>query len=104
MAIDTTLEQTHPLPEACGFIPSTRPGKKVNVSTMTRWITKGSHGVKLEAVRVPGGWLTSREAIQRFVERLTEAHGSTEHAGPMTPTARRKAAEKADRELEEMGV
>ncbi len=86
------------------LIPSSKAGSKIDVSTVVGWIMRGSRGIKLERLRTPAGWVTSKEAVARFVERLTEAHGSNEHAGSMTPTARRKAAEKADRELEAMGV
>lgn len=47
------------------------PGGAVSYETVRRWATSGIRGVKLEAVRVGGRRKTSREACQRFIERLT---------------------------------
>ncbi len=49
----------------------------VSQSTLTRWITKGSNGVRLEAVKVGSRWRTSEEAVQRFSDSLTPSHEST---------------------------
>jgi hypothetical protein len=46
--------------------------QKVRASTLWRWHRVGKAGVHLEAARLPGGYVTSIEAIQRFVERLTD--------------------------------
>jgi hypothetical protein len=53
-----------------------RDGKKVHAATLTRWALAGVVGasgerVRLEAVRIGGRWITSREALERFAERLT---------------------------------
>jgi hypothetical protein len=61
--------------------------------------------VKLEAVRMGSRWLTSREALQRFAERLTPHVGDTpEIAAPRTAGRQRRAAERADGQLRALGV
>jgi hypothetical protein len=58
----------------------------------------------LEAVRLGGRWVTSREALQRFAERLTPDLGNRPAPAPRTPTARRRAAEQAAKQLEALGI
>jgi hypothetical protein len=54
--------------------------------------------VKLEAIRVGSRLITSREAVARFVARLSAAPGAA--PAPRSPAERRKAAEKAGEELD----
>jgi hypothetical protein len=83
---------------------------KVHFTSAYRWILRGVPGpdgrrVKLEAVRVGRAWLTSREALQRFSDALTpqpDAQGVI--TPPRTHRARRKASERAARQLEAAGV
>ena len=42
-------------------------GKRPDKSTIFRWISRGCGGVKLDGVRVGRDWLTSRQAITRFI-------------------------------------
>jgi len=46
-------------------------GKRPNKSTVFRWISRGIGGVKLDGVRVGRDWLTSRQALTRFIESRT---------------------------------
>src|SRR5262249_12923326 len=53
-------------------------GRPTHLSTALRAITKGvktttGERVKLEALRVGGRWITSREAVERFIMKLTGA-------------------------------
>jgi hypothetical protein len=116
--IDTTKEQVLSLHDACGVIPPGRGAKKTVFSTIFRWVLKGTHArtidtegkahkgqlVKLEAIRVGGRWVTSREALQRFFEALTEVAGGSERPVPRTATRIRRASERASRELEAAGI
>jgi hypothetical protein len=43
-------------------------GIEVPISTLRRWVYQGYRGLKLETVSINGRY-TSREAIQRFIER-----------------------------------
>jgi hypothetical protein len=94
------------------LFPGHRGGRSVDPSTVFRWVTKGTRTaggqlVKLEAVRVGGRWLTSRGAVARFVSALTAAADpdSAPATPPVrTPTARRRASEKAAAVLKDMGA
>lgn len=49
------------------------PGNmSVCYETVRRWATDGIRGIRLETVRIGGRRKTTREACQRFIERLTE--------------------------------
>ena len=101
-------ETTISLQDAAASLPSGMSrGKTMNFSTIWRWALRGvlaidGRRVKLEAVRLGGRWLTSREAIQRFSDALTHAQGSDEPV--RTPTERIRANSTAKRKLEKMGV
>jgi hypothetical protein len=73
---DLTSEQPISLAEAAALVPSSRGCERTATSTLFRWITVGArarHGgiVKLDGMRLGGRWVTSREALQRFAERLS---------------------------------
>jgi hypothetical protein len=103
-----TDETLIPLPEVCRMLPPGRNGAKPALGTVLRWILSGAKSpdgelVRLEAIRVGGKWLTSREALARWTARLTPQ--SDKPMSPArTPRQRRRAAEAAERELERMGI
>jgi hypothetical protein len=95
------------------MFPAHRGEGTINPSTVFRWVTQGTKTadgrvVKLEAVRVPGRWLTSRSALARFVQALTAGADPAAAAAlqptTRTQTARRKSSERAARELERRGA
>src|SRR5438552_3149705 len=74
--IDLASEQRIGLHEAAKLYPSFRNGRPTHISTPLRHITKGTklpsgEIVRLEGARLGGRWITSIEAVQRFMERLT---------------------------------
>jgi hypothetical protein len=91
-------------------IPPGRNGRKLHLSTLIRWATDGSRGpsgekVRLEAARLGGRWLTSVEAISRFMRALTPpAPPAPSSQTPCTPGQRQRAAERAGRELDNLGI
>jgi hypothetical protein len=89
------------VPKLC---PGRRGGKRPHVSCIYRWTTTGCRGVVLESIQVGGTRCTSREALARFFPRLTEDAGTPGGARRRTPARRRKAAERALRELAREGV
>ena len=101
--IDISTEQLLTLPQAARVRPHRRLGPPTHPSTVYRWISRGARGaagvVQLEGVRIGGSWYTSREALQRFAEALT--NGSTETVRGDTP--RQRAAD-ADEELRRLGI
>lgn len=58
--------------------------------------------MKLEAARVGGRWLTSKEALERFSAGLTAT--DTDGVLICTPTTRKKAGDAAKKRLEKMGI
>jgi Protein of unknown function (DUF1580) len=86
--------------EASRLFPGSRQGRPTHVATLYRWAGRGIRGVRLEAVRVGGCLYTSREAMQRFAERLTNG---TPHSDAMPPACGKSAAE-VDEKLRELGM
>ncbi len=76
--IDATAEELITLAEACNTLPRRRRGKRPAVSTLYRWASQGVNGVRLETLQCAGTKVTSREALARFLVRLTsQAEEST---------------------------
>ena len=78
------------------------PGRP-NIATLWRWRTRGVRGVKLESCLVGGRRYTSREALDRFIERSTAA-GDGETLKPRTNRQRQAAISQAERELAADGI
>ena len=92
MTINIHREEVLTLAEAAKILP--RP---VHFSTILRWSQCGYGGVRLETVRIGRTLCTSREALQRFVDRLSDQQTNT------SPSTKHRAA-KAMAELERMGI
>ncbi len=73
MPQDITLENRLTLSEA---------GRKVNTSpsTIWRWITDGTHGIKLGHIRLGRRVFTSEPALERFGREVAEAREATNAA------------------------
>ena len=69
--IDVASENLVPLRDVPRCLPLRPNGKRLHISAVYRWTLRGIRGVVLETVRIGGTTYTSREAIQRFSERLT---------------------------------
>lgn len=69
--IELAAENLIPLRDVPRFLPPRSNGKRVHISAVYRWTLRGIKGVVLETIRIGGTRYTSREAIQRFSERLT---------------------------------
>jgi hypothetical protein len=88
--------------------PGRGVGPHVNAATLWRWCRHGvrlpdGRRVYLEALRVAGRWVTSEQALERFIasqQAVTEPASAT----PPTPAQRQRAAERAGAELEARGA
>lgn len=111
MPADATIQTPtyRNLSQVARRFPPNRNDRPVHVATITRWITSGvllSDGsrLKLDAKRLPGRWVVTDDAVTKFIDRLT-----TDRTGQPTPppvstsVARRRASERADRELDKIG-
>jgi hypothetical protein len=109
--IDIANETLISLAAAARCMPAGRNGSPCSLGCVLRWVLRGARSpsgqrVRLEALRLGGRWITSREAIQRFGERLTPPLdiGDTSVSPPCTPTQRHRASERAAKELEKLGI
>jgi hypothetical protein len=69
--IDLANERPLTFSQAARYCPRRRRGKKPHASTLYRWATRGSHGVVLDALRTPGGLVTTKDALGRFFAELS---------------------------------
>jgi hypothetical protein len=110
--ISTIDEKIITLAEAAAKLPKRRLGRNTHVSTLHRWATKGCRGMVLETIQIGGTRCTSREALQRFFERLSQpvedraaSGGHRSRLRPERTLARRNHdAAVAGRKLAEMGA
>jgi hypothetical protein len=92
------------------LFPGYRANRHTNPSTIFRWITRGARAadgttVRLEAVRAGHRWLTSAEAVGRFVGSLTAGGVAVgDRSAPRSPAARRQADKAAAEELDRLGL
>ncbi|MBX7133783.1 MAG: DUF1580 domain-containing protein [Fimbriimonadaceae bacterium] len=96
------------LSQAAKQIPGSG-GKGLDPSTCFRWTQTGARSatgerVKLEFLRVGGRIVTSQAAVRRFLLALTKGTKNDPAPAPRTPAQRRKAVEKAEKKLIEMGA
>jgi hypothetical protein len=107
MTIDFGKEKPISLADAAKRLPSLRSGKSVNPSTVCRWIMTGiarpdGTRLRLEALRVGVSWITSHEAVDRYLSALTAAclpADAAETATPRTAKRRKRASVVADETL-----
>lgn len=85
--IDIRTEQLLPVRDVPAYLESRGLGKRVAQKSVQRWIHRGSDGAKLEAIRIGGMLVTSREALQRWVEAQSRSLAATEvpHAARQDP-------------------
>jgi Protein of unknown function (DUF1580) len=106
--IDSLTEALLSLAHAAENLPRRRRGRKTHVSTLYRWATVGCRGVVLETIQVGATRCTSREALQRFFERLSQPVQAGTIPGPVvkvrTLAQRQRAAAEAGRKLAEAGA
>ena len=77
---------------------------KVHVATVSRWILKGVPGqaggerIRLDAIRIPGGWRILPSDLERFLRVVRHDHATATEAPIRVPTetcrvSRHRAAE-----------
>jgi hypothetical protein len=98
MAIDINRERLLTISAAAVSLQH-RP----HVATVWRWVQSGCRGVKLETVLIGGRRYTSKEALERFIERTTAA-ANGDVIPVRTAKQRQKAIEVAERELAAAGI
>ena len=116
LMIDVGRDELLSLKEAAAIIPSSRPGRRVCLCTIWRWMCEGlADGTKLDSVKLGAGRFTTREAIAEFSARLTEKrYGRDPDADPddqpapavrmRTPRQRAAAHRRAEAVLDKAGI
>ncbi len=69
--MNCTVDELIPIADVARRLRSARPGRKVHLSTLLRWITTGCHGRKLQAWRIGRAWYTSEAALAAFFQPST---------------------------------
>lgn len=102
--IDLEKEKLISLAEASQMLPPGRRGKKPTLSCLIRWILKGvetgAGKVRLEACRLGCRWLTSAQAVRRFIQACTAAMEPSEP----TRLAEREAARAGEMLAAKFGI
>jgi hypothetical protein len=109
LPIDLSAEKLISLSQVARNMPPFRSCRPVNPSTVLRWIIKGARlsggeRVRLEALRLGGRWLTSMEAVGRFIAIQTDDRVGECEPAPRTSRQRRQATERARDELRRAGI
>jgi hypothetical protein len=102
--IDSTTETLISFSDAAKTVIPRRRGRRTHLSTLHRWATSGIRGIVLETLVCGGCRVTSREALQRFFERLSGPRQPETSRGYRTPAKRQRDSEAAERELIETGA
>jgi hypothetical protein len=110
--LDLTSETPLSLAAAARRIPPLRGTRPVHPATVLRWVLDGTRlpdgsRLRLEAVRCGGAWITTAEAIDRYLSALTSAPlagRGTPTPPPRTPGQRRRASERAAERLSAAGI
>jgi hypothetical protein len=106
--IDLKNETPLSLTAAARLLPAGRSGRPVSLSCIFRWISDGvlapdGQRVRLEAARAGGRWITSVEAIQRFMEKQTPRFDEPATT-PRTPGRRQRDDERTAKKLDLLGI
>jgi hypothetical protein len=83
-------------------------GKPGHVAAVYRAVNPGARAVdgqriRLEVAKTPRGLVTSKEALQRFVDRLTDPDGDVRY-DTATTSSRRRQQSQTDRALDAAGI
>src|SRR5262245_31860031 len=107
--IDLSTETPLSLSEVCALLPPGRRGRRPHFSCVLRWITIGAKAldgrrVRLRAARCGGRWFSSKEAVTEFVQALTPDLDKQPLATSRTKAQISRAAGRAARALEQIGI
>jgi hypothetical protein len=99
MAIDVFTECVGTFSQLAKMLPRTRNNRPVHANTLRRWAMKGRRGIKLETIMRGGVTLSSKEALIRYFERLT----NLEQGAPQ-PARDADRQARVERQLERFGL
>jgi hypothetical protein len=101
--------QGETLTRAARRIPRTRQDRAVTIGCLLRWVMAGvlapdGQRIYLEGARMAGRWVTTPAALQRFIAAQNLPPASEQPPAPRSPTKRRRACERARKELKRKGI
>lgn len=105
-------QQLVPFKTVAEWVPPARNGKKTYVSTIQRWAVNGQRRfdgkiIRLWAMRLGNRWVTTREAFDTFMRRLTPLLDEVESPGRKAkkPNIDRAERDRQDKEeLAKLGI
>ena len=97
--IDISNEHLISLREVPRHLPHRPTGHRVHISAVYRWMTRGISGIHLESVKIGGTTYTSKEALQRFADRLSSADRSKTATPHEITLSRQKQIDKATKQV-----
>lgn len=96
--IDFQNEHLLSLSEAARSIPAI-DGRRPHPSTLFRWMVSGIRGgVRLEHARIGRRMVTSKEALQRFIDAVSEAP-APQHTPAPAPAPKRRTEKQRARDI-----
>src|SRR5262245_17053072 len=102
--IDTANENLIALRDVPRCLPIRPNGKRLHISAVYRWTLRGVKGARLETIRIGGTTYTSREAIQRFSERLSGAEPAPQLVNPVSRSRQRQLEQANAAVMESLGL
>jgi hypothetical protein len=105
------LDELIPLRELAARLPRRRKNKKTHVATLYRWTDHGCRGRKLRYIQCGATRCSTLAWVHEFFDALAAPTRDEAAVSPdaliaplsgRTPAARRKAMEKADRDIAQM--
>ena len=97
--IDLTQEELVAIRDVPKHLPPRPTGKRVHISAVYRWLLRGIRGVRLESLKIGGTTYTSKEALQRFADRLTSPAQDLDTI-PATTLTRKRQIDRATKQVE----
>ena len=85
--LDSAADDLVAISELPRLLPR-RHGKRLNLATLYRWVSRGVGGSRLPTLRVGGRLYVHRQQLSEFLERLNAGRSS---AGTTTPTVTSQA-------------
>ena len=102
--IDIHQERIIPLSAVPRHLPKRTSGKKIHISAVYRWTSRGVRGIVLESIKIGGCTYTSLEALQRFSEHLTSKQPRIQSVHSVPISRKRQIDHAIDQVNNELGI
>ena len=96
------LADAVPVQDVPRILPRQPNGKKVHLSTLYRWLTRGRRGMRLPSFLVGGRRYVHLEDLYDWIDRLTQDATPPQDFSPPTPRQRQRQQAQTRRRVEEI--